>query len=249
MAAAGIWLGWLLWQAVLAMPAAAITQDHKPPLTTAPVVTLRPVSDPPPAPSTATTKPSIPSISKSRRIDEPDADYRVAPLAGGSVVVLNGRVRTLFIEGLDTRSTLDASGLQAKEIIVSGKIDGRSTVRLNAPGGRIEVHGKTEGDSRVEIVATGGTIVFSDPATPQSPGSKIDGNAQVFLTAKTVDLRGILNGTETRVVVTLTDGGTLRFKEIAGAALLCYRKNAPGDPAPRIEAGVIQGAAQLIKLD
>jgi hypothetical protein len=184
----------------------------------------------------------VPSISKSRRIDEPDADYRVGPLSGGSTVVLNGRVRKLFIESIDTRSTLDAAALQAKEIIISGKIDGRSTVRLTAPGGQIEVHGKVDGESRVEIVAIGGSIVLT-------PESKIDGNAQVFFTAKTVDLRGILNGTETRVVVTLTDGGTLRFKELAGAALLCYRKNAPSDPAPRIEAGVIQGAAQLIKLD
>jgi hypothetical protein len=168
----------------------------------------------------------------------------VAPLADGAVVILTGRVRKLHVDGIDTRSTLDASGLQAKEIVVSGKIDRRSTVRLNAGGGSVEVRGKIEGESRVEIAASGGSVVFTEPSA-----SKIDGNAQVFLTARSVDLRGPLNGTETRVVVTLTDGGTLRFKEIAGAALLCYRKNAPGDPAPRIEAGVIQGAAQLIKLD
>jgi hypothetical protein len=152
------------------------------------------------------------------RLDRPDGTCTLGALRGGSRMKLTGRVRTLRVGAVDAGSLLDASGLEAREVVFTDRVGGRSTVKLRAPGGTVEFH------------------------------DRVDGDAQVFVTARAVEFRGVIKGRRTHVLVTLTRGGRLRFREIAGSTRLHYRKAAPGDPEPRVEAGAVTGRAELEKV-
>jgi Protein kinase domain len=179
-------------------------------------------------------------------VDMPDGEYAVGSLNGATTIKLKGKCKTLTVGLVDGASTLDASGLTAKEIIFTDKIDGRSTVKLNAPNGSVDFRKKVDGQSTLEVVAAGGTVTFSDPGGFLNAGSKIDGKSKVRITAKVVDFKAKIDGgPETHVLVTLTAGGTLRFKEINGKCRLHYRKADAKDPDPSIEAGTIDGQAEL----
>jgi hypothetical protein len=179
-------------------------------------------------------------------VDMPDGEYAVGSLNGATTIKLKGKCKTLTVGLVDGASTLDASGLTAKEIIFTDKIDGRSTVKLNAPNGSVDFRKKVDGQSTLEVVAAGGTVTFSHPGGFLKEGSKIDGKSKVRITAKVVDFKAKIDGgPETHVLVTLTAGGTLRFKEINGKCRLHYRKADAKDPDPSIEAGTIDGQAEL----
>ena len=84
---------------------------------------------------------------------------------------------------VDGGSVLDASGLDAHDIVVAGRIDGGSTVKLNAPRGSVEFAAQVDGRSRLEVNAPDGTVTFSRPPARGTVGSKIDGESQVTITA------------------------------------------------------------------
>ena len=70
-------------------------------------------------------------------LNQPEAVYAL-PIAmkHGEHVVLRGKVKSLRVNGVEGGSTLDASGLEAGSIFISGEVDERSTLILNAPNGR-----------------------------------------------------------------------------------------------------------------
>jgi hypothetical protein len=217
MAVAGAWLGWLLFQAILSVAALPNSQP-----TSAPVAAT-PLAPPPPTEKShvipaAFVKPAPPPRGgHPERIEQPEGEYRVEPL-GGAVITLSGHVGRLHVD-LVENSKLDASGLEAKEIVLVGRIDSRSILLLNAPAGKVEFRNSIAGDSAV------------------------------IVTAREVDLQGLITGGKTSVKAKLTSGGTLRFKEISGAAQLKYRKQTDGDAAPTIVGGTIREEARLIRED
>jgi hypothetical protein len=183
-----------------------------------------PVALPVPKVSAGETFPTpkpLPEIldGNSRRLDRPDGEYRIEALSRGTTLKLAGQVRVLRVGSVGGESTLDASALSARRVIVTGKIDGDATVKLNAPGG---------------------DVVFREP---------VAGDAELAVTAREVEFRGILDGEATRVTVTLTKGGLLAFREIAGAVHLLYRKADPRDPDPRVVGGGINDGARLRRID
>jgi hypothetical protein len=207
-----------------------------------------PKKEPPPPSVVKPPPPPEILVGDVRLLDRPDGEYRIAALRG-TALKLSGRVKTLRIGIVDAGATLDASALEAQEVIVAGRIDGGSTVKLRAPRGRVEFKSKVDGESRLEVDAPEGTVAFTDPTQLRREGSKIDGDSHVTITAKTADFRGAINGTRTRVVVTLTKGGLLYFREISGSVRLQYRKADPRDPDPRVLGGQVHGAAKLQKID
>jgi len=64
------------------------------------------------------------------RLKDPDGEYTVATLNNGDKAVLVGTIKTLKIAGLNEKSELDASLLEAEEIIFTGNINGGSKVTL-----------------------------------------------------------------------------------------------------------------------
>lgn len=154
----------------------------------------------------------------------PDAVYTLPfTMKKGERVVLKGKVKTLRASGLDGGAVLDASALHAANIYVTGRIDGRSSLKLNAPNGVVTVSATVTGKSTVEVAAPGGEVKFSAPTTATRPGSQIDGGAAVTLTARTIDLRGDVNGIDTKVSVNMPRTGTLRVAAIRGTATVEYR--------------------------
>jgi hypothetical protein len=64
------------------------------------------------------------------KLNDPDGEYTVKPLSQGKELKLIGTIKTLKIEGLNERSTLDAVDLVAEEIIFMGNINGGSKALL-----------------------------------------------------------------------------------------------------------------------
>jgi hypothetical protein len=207
-----------------------------------------PKKEPPPAVKPSPLLPEV-LVGDDRRLNRPDGEYRIGTLLRGSTLKLSGKVKTLRVGIVDGASTLDASALDAQEIFFSGRIAGGATVKLRAPGGRVEFKSKVDGESRLVVDAPGGTVAFIQPTQPSREGSKIDGDSTVVVTAKTADFRGAIDGTRTRVVVTLTKGGLLYFRDIAGSVRLQYRTADPRDPPPRILGGEVHDSARLEKID
>jgi len=217
-------------------------------------------------PTTATKKakkPDVPATHKDppplvlpvvagneRKLNQPDGEYEVEVVKGDVVIKLTGKIKTLKVPLVEGAATLDASGLEAKEIIFAGKINNQTTVKLNAPGGSVRFNGAVEGAAILEVNAPGGSVIFAEPSARDlgREGSKIDGSARVTITAKDVNFRGDLVG-GARVVVTLTRGGSLKFQEIAGGAVLQYRKADRNDPDPKVSAGAISGGGKVEKGD
>jgi hypothetical protein len=203
----------------------------------------RPVQAEPPSPRQPRLPPEPPAPRQvaaggETNIDMPDGQYVMGPLVNSSAARLTGKVRSLKVGPVEGGSTLDASALEAREIVFTDKIDGRSTVTVSAPGGRVEFRGPVADRSDVSVIAPGGSVTFAERG-------QIDGESRVTITARDVDLGGTISGAATRVVVTLTRGGALKFREIAGAARLYWRKADKADPEVRLEAGRVQPPARL----
>jgi hypothetical protein len=180
-------------------------------------------------------------------VNQPDAAY-VLPFAmrKGEHVIIRGKVKIFRVMAVDAGSILDASGLEASSIYVGGRIDGRSQVKLHAPGGTVVIASSVNGHSRLEIDATGGDIRFPAPTTPERPGCLIDGGAQLTLAARRIDLQGDINGVETKVTATLAAGGAFKLAAIKGTATVEY-KVARNGPAPEVHAGMVAPSARLAK--
>jgi hypothetical protein len=178
-------------------------------------------------------------------LSQPGGEHSIGQLENGRKVRLIGKVRALRVGRVAGGAVLDASRLDTQEINFVGPIEGGATVLLSAPSGRVQIHGRVDGHSRLQIDAPGGKVVFVKPATPGSPGTKIDGDSAVKIIAQSVELNGMLSGGGTLVEVTLTRDGHLKYRKIQGGARLHYRKADMRDPEPRLEPGTIHGGASV----
>lgn len=221
--------------------------------------------------------PEIVDNGTDRKLNLPDGSYTIA-LFNRAKVKLKGTVKTLKVDLVENESELDTSGLDVQEIIIGrilnrgrvklkgtaktlkvdhvetgeldasalevqqvniGTIVSNSKVKLNAPGGKVEVRGTVNSQSVVTIFAPRGTVIFLE---------RIDTDVRLNITAKEVELRGTIVGNTTYALVTLTAGGRLQFREVAGTARLEYRKANAADPELAIQAGVVGTRAKFSKV-
>lgn len=203
---------------------------------------------PPPDPKSV-VEPPPPGRVVTVELNQPDATYTVPfPMKKGERVVLKGKVNTLKVSGLDGGAVLDASGLEASNVHVSGKIDNRSELKVNAPSGTVTVSGSVGGNSFVVISAPGGDVKFSNATKDEThPGSRIDGGSRVVVTARAVELKGDVNGIETRVTVNLPRSGWLRVAAVRGIATVEYSV-ADGKGTPDVSVGHVSPTANFKRI-
>jgi uncharacterized Zn finger protein (UPF0148 family) len=181
-------------------------------------------------------------------IDKPNGEHAVAAVTGVDSVKLGGKVKKLTIAGVHGQGVLTSEKLTARDVIVTGAVNEAGTLKLDVPGGSVTFLSSLDGAARVRINAPGGKVTFGSVDKSVHGGGAIVGSAHVTVIARDVDLRGAIDG-GARVVVTLTEGGSLRFKSISGGAHVHYRKAKPGDPAPKIDRGRVTAGGKFARLD
>ncbi len=209
--------GTLGWQARPAVVQTALADPGSDPSADPP--TDSPFSPPlPPVPAQKTPLPTAvptgrekpasagPSVLPGLVLDNPDGETRPFVRPGGHLV-LSGKVKRLVIPGLSAGAVLDATRVEAGEVVIAGAVDG---------------------GSRLVVRAERGVVMFRGP---------VGGGSVVQVTARSVGFEGAITGPNTRAVVTLTAGGELVFASLDGPARLEYRRANPGDPTPKLRAG------------
>jgi hypothetical protein len=181
--------------------------------------------------------------------NKPTETFSVPVLKKGEHVVLRGKVKALRVHGLDAGALLDARDLETPTIIVTGKVDGRSTLRLRATNGAVNLSAKIDARSTVEIDAPGGDVRFTAQTTPTREGSKIDNGATVTITARTVEFKGEIGGADTKVSVTLTRNGQLKVGAVTGRAVVEYRSQVAGWAALDVTAASVAPTATFRRVD
>jgi hypothetical protein len=177
-------------------------------------------------------------------LNQPEATYTLpVSLKHGEFVIVRGRVKAFRANGMNGGAILDASGLETASVYIGGKIDGGSTLKLNAPNGVVVIAAQVTGNSRVEIIAIGGDVRFSIPTTTGNPGSQIDGGANVSLNARSVNLCGDVNGVDTQVDAIVPPGGILKVAAVRGTAAVKYSVGSGGGIAPDVTVGTVSPSA------
>ena len=90
------------------------------------------------------------------KLSDPAGECTVKNLRNEDEVVLLGKIKSLKIAGAQGKAVLDASELEAQEILFAGDILGDSQVKLYAPRGSVVIQGVVQGSSRLEVIAPGG---------------------------------------------------------------------------------------------
>jgi hypothetical protein len=119
------------------------------------------------------------------KINDPQGEFVQPTINGGKTIVLLGVVKTLKIAGLNERSTLDATRLEAQEIVFTGHINGGSKAILGK-GQRLTVHDVND-RSTLDAPELGAKVIHMDGG--------INGNSTIKLHAPggVVEFRGELN--------------------------------------------------------
>ena len=179
-----------------------------------------------------------PKIAPSRHFDHPDDTAALPDLNSGDRVTLTGKVRVLRLGSVHGKGALDASGLVAEEVIITGDLNSEALVLLNAPNGKVTVGGYVNGNAKITVVAPGGEVVVAKTG-------RVTGGATMTVTAKRLEVSCPLSG-GAKVNVTLTASGSLKLTRSEEGATVTYKKAAPTDPAPTIEKGELHGGAKVI---
>ncbi|QJX00512.1 hypothetical protein [Frigoriglobus tundricola] len=178
-----------------------------------------------------------PKITPLRHFDSPDDTAALPDLNSGDRVALTGRVRVLRLGSVNGTGRLDASGLVADEVIITGDLNGEAQVQVAAPNGQVTVGGYVTGASKLTIVAPGGVVRMA--AT-----GRVTDTATVTATAKRFEANGPLSG-NAKVRVTLSARGSLKLVRAEESATVSYKRAADTDPPPTIDKGELRGAAKV----
>ena len=206
-----------------------------------PAVAAMPLVEPKPVAVLPPPKPILidPLDNAERKLDAPDGLAEVVDLNGDDRIVLMGRIKVLKLNAVNGSVQLDASGLEAEEIILAGDINGNCALKFGARNGRVTIRGAVVGSCRVTVDAPGGSVTLIE-------GGRIGGGATATLTAKTVDAKGIIDE-GAKVSAILTSGGTIRVASMDGGAVVTYKRSAPADPAPLVETGDLRGGTRVVE--
>ena len=131
-------------------------------------------------------------------------------------LTLTGKVRLLKIGSVGGKAILDASGLEAEEIVITGDLNANAVVKLNAPNGNVTIGGHVTGSAKLTVTAPGGEVIVS------AGSGKFDGGAEVTIQAKRVEVKGRMSG-NARLVVTLTAGGSAAIGVVEDKAVVVYQ--------------------------
>jgi hypothetical protein len=172
------------------------------------------------------------------KIENPNGTIAVPDLTGKDHIQITGRARLLKIGSLQGHAVLDASALEAEEIVISGDLHKSAVVKLHAPGGAVTIGGHIVGSTKLTIHAPGGTVKVA------AKSGRLGGATEVTILAGRVEILGAANE-GARVAVTLTSGGFLKVALMDGSATITCRKSAPTDPEPKIETGELRGGTKV----
>src|SRR5262245_46950491 len=71
---------------------------------------------------------------KKQELDAPEGTRKYASFNGGGTYQFSGRIKRFEIGSIDGAVTIDASKLDAGEVVLTDNVNGRSNVLLNASG-------------------------------------------------------------------------------------------------------------------
>jgi hypothetical protein len=151
-----------------------------------------------------------------KQIHNPDGVVLAADLNSNDHLTLTGQVRLLKIGTVGGKASLDASGLVAEEIVITGDVNDHAVVKLNAPNGKVMIGGHVEGSARLTVNAPGGEVIVA------AQSGKLDDNAEVAIVTKDLDVKGKLAG-QTRLILTLTGGGMASVGSMEETVVVIYK--------------------------
>ena len=190
----------------------------------------------------------LPGRGMNVEINAPRGRHTIESVTGNDSFKLSGKVKKLTIAGVHGQGVLTTEKLTAEEVVVTGSVNEAGALKLDVPGGSVTFLGSLDGAARVRVNAPGGKVTFGPVDKSRHGGGIIVGSAHVTIIARDVDLRGVVDG-GARVMVTLTEGGSLRFSMIAGGAHVHYRKAKPGDPDPKIDRGEVTAGGKFVRIE
>jgi hypothetical protein len=152
---------------------------------------------------------------REKRIDALEGVVSVSDMNRDDRLTLTGTVRQLRIGTVGGNAILDASGLAAQEIIVTGDVHGSATVKLNAPDGNVSIGGHIEGNAKVVVNAPRGEVLIG------AASGKLDGGGELTVIARSVEATGTMAG-NAKLIVTLTGGGRVTLGAVQENASVVY---------------------------
>jgi hypothetical protein len=152
---------------------------------------------------------------REKRIDAQEGAVSVSDMNRDDRLILTGTVRQLRVGTVGGNAVLDASGLAAQEIIITGDLNGSATVKLNAPDGTVSIGGHVEGNARVIVNAPRGEVLIG------AASGKLDGGGELTVIARSVEVRGAMAG-HAKLIVTLTGGGRVTLGAVQENASVVY---------------------------
>jgi len=158
-----------------------------------------------------------PKEERQRKLDSPNGVAAIPDMTRDDRLTLTGRVRILRVGSVGGKAVLDASGLEAEEIIITGDVSNTAVVKLNAPNGKVTIGGHVVGSANLTVNAPGGEVVVA------ASSGKLDGSSETTVTTKRLDVQGPMAG-EAKVVVTLTEGGSAQFGKMEGRATATFQQ-------------------------
>jgi hypothetical protein len=153
---------------------------------------------------------------REKHIHNPDGVVLVSDLNRDDRLTLTGQVRLLKIGTVGGKASLDASGLVAEEIIITGDVNQHAVVKLNAPNGKATIGGHVEGNARLTVNAPGGEVIVA------AQSGRLDDDAEVAIVTKDLDVKGKLAG-QARLILTLTGGGTASVGSMEEKVVVIYK--------------------------
>lgn len=180
-----------------------------------------------------------PKITPQRHFDHPDDTAALPDLKTGDRVVLTGRVRVLRLGSVSGKAVLDASGLVAEEVVITGDLGGESEVSVHAPNGTVTVGGYVTGAAKLNVATPGGSAVVAG-------SGRVAGGALITAAAKSLEVKcPISDGA--RINITFDAGGSLKLSRTEDGASVRYRRAKPGDPDPAIHFGALRDRATVLE--
>lgn len=173
------------------------------------------------------------------KLDQPDDPFHLPKLGAGNRVRLTGRVKKLYVEGLDGGAELDATGLANDGLFVTGFLDGGAVLRARTDGPTVSFKVGVRGGAVAEIDAPKAAAAFATYAPKTSPA--VGGGSRVTLRAKSVSVALPVTGAGTVLDVTFTRGGSLKLAAVEDGALVRYRPEHRADPAVKVTPGRVAG--------
>jgi hypothetical protein len=179
------------------------------------------------------------------QLDKPDGEYAIDSVGDQSSIKLTGKIGRLKIGNISGKTQIDASQLEASEIIVKGEISGIPIVKLNAPNGEVSFEGQIEGPVKLTVNAPGGEVIFGSDGIPI-----LSEVVEATVTASILDIRGKVTG-PVKLAATITPGTTsfIRYESLEGPVQVTWRKASNSDRDPEIREGGVTGEASFRKVD